>query len=106
MDQAPLSSCARHFGLSCVFFACRHETTRSRLMSAALHRLMASLVQAARCSAVGLNSADAAVGSTMKSRLEGCKHAGANLGHDSLFFFGARAVIYDARFCRAPAGAL
>src|SRR5262245_58222198 len=38
------------------------------LMSTALHKLMASLVQAERCAAVGLNSADAAVGSTMKSR--------------------------------------
>jgi len=53
---------AWHLGLTADFFDNRHERTRSTLKSTELHSFTASPMQAERCSGVGCNSADAAVG--------------------------------------------
>src|SRR3954453_13130598 len=61
----PASNCDRHPELSWDFFADKHERTRSIFMRTELHRLIASPMHAERCAAVGLNSANAAVGATL-----------------------------------------
>src|SRR3979409_2278366 len=64
-EPLPASNCDRHPELSWFFFYDRNEGTRSIFMSAELHRLIASPMHAERCAAVGLNSANAAVGTAL-----------------------------------------
>jgi hypothetical protein len=68
MTHQLLSAMARHLGLSWDFFDNRHEATRSTLKRTELHSFIASPMQAERCSGVGCNSADAAVGNITRAK--------------------------------------
>jgi hypothetical protein len=68
MTYQLLSAIARHLGLSWDFFDNRHEATRSVLKRTELHSFIASPMQAERCSAVGCNSANAAVGNITRAK--------------------------------------
>src|SRR5258705_2185733 len=66
---AALSNCARHRGLSWDIFDARHEAMRALFGIAVMQRVIASPMQAARSSAVGLLTlASAAVESTLASK--------------------------------------
>jgi len=71
-DQRPVaafSNCARQRGLSWDIFDARHEAMRALFGIAAMHRVIASPMQAPRSSAVGLLTlASTAVGSTLSSK--------------------------------------
>ena len=62
------ANCARHRGVRRDIFEARHAAMRSLSGIAELHSMIASPMQAARCSGVPWVSANAAVGSTLRSK--------------------------------------